>query len=110
MGVAGDEHDAGETPCDQTAEERQPGGTVLDGDDLQAQDLAPAVGIHAGGDQGRGLDDARLLKAALVGAGYVEGVDLHYAEFEGATHSETAWAARVGPILKWLFPPLLQHT
>ena len=52
----------------------------------------------------RGLDDARLLKAALVGAGYVEGVDLHYAEFEGATHSEGAWAVRVGPMLKWLFP------
>ena len=36
----------------------------------------------------RGLDDARLLKAALVGLGFVEGVDLHYAEYEGATHSE----------------------
>jgi hypothetical protein len=35
----------------------------------------------------------------------VEGVDLHYAEFEGATHSEAAWAARVGPMLKWLYPP-----
>jgi len=56
----------------------------------------------------RGLDDARLLKAALVGAGHVEGVDLHYAEFEDATHSEAAWAARVGPMLKWLFPPLPQ--
>ena len=52
----------------------------------------------------RGLDDARLLKAALVGAGYIDGVDLHYAEYEGATHSEGAWAARVGPMLKWLFP------
>ena len=40
----------------------------------------------------RGLDDARLLKAALVGLGFVEGVDLHYAEFEGATHTELAWA------------------
>ena len=52
----------------------------------------------------RGLDDARLLKAALVGAGYVDGVDLHYAEYEGATHSEGAWATRVGPMLRWLFP------
>jgi predicted alpha/beta superfamily hydrolase len=52
----------------------------------------------------RGLDDARLLKAALVGLGYVEGVDLHYAEYEGATHSEQAWSARVGPMLEWLFP------
>ena len=52
----------------------------------------------------RGLDDARLLKAALVGAGWKVGRDLHYAEYEGATHSETAWAERVGPMLEWLFP------
>lgn len=52
----------------------------------------------------RGLDDARLLKAALVGLGFAEGVDLHYAEYEGATHSEQAWSERVGPMLEWLFP------
>ena len=52
----------------------------------------------------RGLEDARLLKAALVGAGWEIGRDLHYAEYEGATHSEEAWAARVGPVLEWLFP------
>lgn len=52
----------------------------------------------------RGLDDARLLKAALVGAGFVEGADLHYAEYEGGTHSEGAWAARAGAMLIWLFP------
>ena len=52
----------------------------------------------------RGLDDARLLKAALVGLGFVDGVDLHYAEYEGATHSEQAWSERVAPMLEWLFP------
>ena len=52
----------------------------------------------------RGLDDARLLKAALVGVGFVVGGDLHYAEYEGATHSEQAWSERVGPMLEWLFP------
>ena len=52
----------------------------------------------------RGLDDARLLKAALMGAGWVEGENLHYAEYEGADHSEGAWAARMGPVLEWLFP------
>ncbi len=62
--------------------------------------------VDMGTAEGRsGLDDARLLKAALVGAGFVEGVDLHYAEYEGGTHSEGAWAARVGPMLEWLFPP-----
>jgi predicted alpha/beta superfamily hydrolase len=54
----------------------------------------------------RGLDDARLLKAALIGLGFSEGGDLHYAEYEGATHSELAWAERVGPMLEWLFPPV----
>ena len=52
----------------------------------------------------RGLDDARSLKAALVGLGFVDGLDLHYAEYEGATHSEQAWSERVGPMLEWLFP------
>jgi predicted alpha/beta superfamily hydrolase len=52
----------------------------------------------------RALDDVRLLKAALVGLGLAPGVDLHYAEYEGATHSETAWAERVGPMLEWLYP------
>ena len=51
----------------------------------------------------RGLDDARLLKAALVGLGFSD-TDLHYAEYEGATHSEQAWSQRVGPMLEWLFP------
>jgi predicted alpha/beta superfamily hydrolase len=55
----------------------------------------------------RALDDARLLKAALVGSGWVLGRDLHYAEYEGGTHSEQAWAARSGAVLTWLFgqPP-----
>jgi predicted alpha/beta superfamily hydrolase len=52
----------------------------------------------------RGLDDARLLKAALVGLGFVAGGDLHYAEYEGATHSEESWAERVAPTLTWLYP------
>ena len=52
----------------------------------------------------RGLDDARLLKAALVGLGFVPDVDLRYAEYEGATHSEESWAERAGPMLRWLFP------
>jgi predicted alpha/beta superfamily hydrolase len=56
------------------------------------------------GEGRRGLDDARLLKAALVGLGFADGGDLHYAEYEGATHTEEAWSQRVGPMLEWLFP------
>ncbi len=67
---------------------------------------ASRVWVDMGTAEGRrGLDDARLLKAALVGLGFVDGVDLHYAEYEGATHSELAWSERVGPMLEWLFPP-----
>lgn len=52
----------------------------------------------------RGLEDARLLKAALVGLGFKNGVDLHYGEYEGATHSELSWSERVPQMLEWLFP------
>ena len=61
--------------------------------------------VDMGTAEGRkGLDDARLLKAALVGLGFTPGGDLHYAEYEGATHSEQAWSERVGPMLEFLFP------
>ena len=52
----------------------------------------------------RGLADARSLKKALIHAGFVEGLDLRYREYDGATHSEDAWASRVGPMLEWLYP------
>ena len=61
--------------------------------------------VDMGTAEGRkGLEDARLLKAALVGLGFKPGDDLHYAEYEGATHSEQAWSERVGPMLEYLFP------
>ncbi|MEY2528010.1 MAG: hypothetical protein QOJ05_100, partial [Verrucomicrobiota bacterium] len=31
--------------------------------------------------------------------------DLHFVEVEGADHSEGAWAARVDPVLRFLYPP-----
>jgi predicted alpha/beta superfamily hydrolase len=51
-----------------------------------------------------GLADARRLRAALVSAGWHEDVDLAYSEIAGATHSESAWAERVGEVLKFLYP------
>lgn len=51
----------------------------------------------------RGLADARALRQALVRMGWNEGDDLHYSEHTGAAHSEAAWAARVGPMLEYLF-------
>ena len=72
----------------------------------QARAKPPSrVWVDMGTAEGRrGLDDARSLKAALVGLGFVDGVDMHYAEYEGATHSELAWSERVGPMLEFLFP------
>jgi predicted alpha/beta superfamily hydrolase len=54
----------------------------------------------------RALDDARLLESTLVGAGWTAGDDLHYAEYQGGTHSERAWGDRAGEMLAWLFPPV----
>src|SRR5688572_5360828 len=49
------------------------------------------------------VDNARLLKAGLLKAGWIEDDDLHYEEVSGGTHSESAWAARFGRVLEWLF-------
>ena len=49
--------------------------------------------------------DARALRDALVAKGWVLEHDLHYLEVEGAQHNESAWASRVGDVLKWLYPP-----
>jgi predicted alpha/beta superfamily hydrolase len=52
----------------------------------------------------RALPDARELNIALVKKGWVEGHDLSYMEVADAEHNEVAWAARVVPMLKFLFP------
>jgi len=51
-----------------------------------------------------GVADARKLRNALVKAGWREDVDLAYSEPEGGTHSEAAWAHRVGDVLQFLYP------
>jgi predicted alpha/beta superfamily hydrolase len=48
---------------------------------------------------------ARLLYETLLQKGWKPGRDLSYLEAEGAQHDEAAWAQRVEPILKFLFPP-----
>lgn len=50
------------------------------------------------------VNGARLLRAALIKKGWRPGIDLSYLEAEGAQHNEAAWADRVEPILKFLFP------
>ena len=47
---------------------------------------------------------ARLLRDELIRQGWALGGELYYHEAEGAGHDEAAWAARVAPMLKFLYP------
>lgn len=53
---------------------------------------------------GMSLEDTERLRDLLEAKGWHEGDDLQYSEIEGAMHDESAWAQRVGPMLKYLFP------
>jgi predicted alpha/beta superfamily hydrolase len=52
-----------------------------------------------------GWEQARVLRDRLTEKGWRRNVDLTYLKVEGADHSEAAWAARVEPALRFLFPP-----
>lgn len=54
--------------------------------------------------QQRNVEDARALRDALISKGWKLNTDLKYLEVEGAEHSEEAWAERVEPMLRFLFP------
>ena len=51
-----------------------------------------------------GWENARALRDRLVEKGWKLYDDLQYLEIEGADHSEGAWAIRVDPALRFLFP------
>jgi predicted alpha/beta superfamily hydrolase len=51
------------------------------------------------------IPDARRLRDALVAKGWAIAEDLMYFEARGGEHNERSWAKRVGPVLKFLFPP-----
>jgi predicted alpha/beta superfamily hydrolase len=52
----------------------------------------------------RAVPDARVLRDALISKGWRLGEDLAYFEAEGGEHTESAWAQRVDPMLRFLFP------
>jgi len=52
----------------------------------------------------RAVPDARALRDALISKGWQLGDDLAYFEADGAEHTESAWAQRVDPLLRFLFP------
>ena len=62
------------------------------------------IGTNEGSDPQRIVEDARLLRDALVKKGWRENDDLHFVEAEGAAHNEAAWRDRVDPMLRFLFP------
>jgi predicted alpha/beta superfamily hydrolase len=75
----------------------------------------PRIWVDMGTRESRGegsarrvLEDARLLRAGLLKAGWSDDT-LHYEELDGGTHSEKAWGDRFGRILEWLFPPKLKN-
>jgi predicted alpha/beta superfamily hydrolase len=43
-----------------------------------------------------------LLRDTLIGRGWDQGGNLHYAEVPGAEHNEAAWGARIGDVLRWI--------
>jgi hypothetical protein len=66
------------------------------------------VGTAEGGSPAmarRVVGSVRSLRRTLLGRGFVLGEDLAYHEIRGAGHHEGAWAARVDPMLRFLFPP-----
>src|SRR5688572_15600261 len=75
--------------------------------DIQALPAKPALRIwlDAGTAEGESvIPDVRSLRDALLQKGWRVGRDLAYLEVEGAGHDERAWAARVAPMLRFLFP------
>lgn len=57
------------------------------------------------GDSDDNKDVTLQARDALLEAGYEEGKGFVYHLFEGATHSEAAWAERFPHVLRYLFPP-----
>lgn len=64
------------------------------------------IWLDAGTAEGKEvIDDARLLRDALLARGWRLDHDLRYLESEGAGHDESAWASRMPQVLQYLFPP-----
>jgi predicted alpha/beta superfamily hydrolase len=56
------------------------------------------------GEASNTLKNVTDLHDALVERGWQDNQDLHFEVIQGAQHNEDAWARRVGPFLRFLFP------
>jgi enterochelin esterase-like enzyme len=82
------------------------GGAILREVSELASKPETRVWLDTGTGEGEpALHNARALRDAMRDRGWRIGEDLNYFEDVGAGHSETAWAARLGPALRYLFPP-----
>ena len=64
------------------------------------------IWLDVGTEEGGGtLQNARMLKNALLRRGWTFTDDLRYLEARGHGHNEGAWAARAAAALEFLFPP-----
>jgi enterochelin esterase-like enzyme len=71
----------------------------------QAWARRPRIWLDVGDQEGRRtLADAEVLHARLQANGWRDGIDLHFEAVAGGTHDEAAWAERVQPMLRFLFP------
>jgi enterochelin esterase-like enzyme len=65
----------------------------------------PRIWLDIGTREGpRIVQDVEHFRDVLIRKGWQLGVDLHYERVEGAEHNELAWALRVAPFLRFLFP------
>jgi predicted alpha/beta superfamily hydrolase len=65
----------------------------------------PRIWLDVGDAEGRRtIADTDMLDRRLEASGWRLERDLHYERVAGGTHDEAAWAQRVGPMLRFLFP------
>ena len=75
--------------------------------DAMDETARPALKIWLDtGTKEAGWERARELRDRLIEKGWRLHDDLHYLEADGSDHSEGAWASRIDPVLRFLFPPL----
>jgi predicted alpha/beta superfamily hydrolase len=66
----------------------------------------PRIWLDAGTAESQNAEaDARCLHGALITKGWQPEIDIHFEIIPGGEHNEAAWSQRVGPLLKFLFPP-----
>jgi enterochelin esterase-like enzyme len=65
----------------------------------------PRIWLDIGTREGaRIVEDVERFRDVLIEKGWRLNRDLHYERVAGAEHNEAAWAQRVGPFLRFLFP------